>query len=385
MERNDMLSDRYIPRFLGYCFRNRFRQTVDDFQYFSIRQIQPSEQPFHFARDIQKDLFSTVSYNGIINEPLQELLVRSGTTAFLAIHDGRIIDERYFNGGNENTQSRVMSATKSLLSTLVGIAIDRGEIKSTQQPVTDYIPELKKGGFENFTLQNLLNMESGVPFDQGQTPWSIQMKQYLTSDTRRDLLQLKIADQIGETFHYNDWYPNLLALIVEIATGKKVSDYFEAMLWKPIGSEYPAFLVEDSQRNHFPKMDSGLVATAIDLAKFGSLYLNGGLIAGKRVLSEQWILDSTSPRQGTYPAGYFRRYDKSPWGYWFKTGKASYQNMWWGYQVKEDINDYFAMGVLGQILYICPRNRAIFVRLGKEWGVQAWWPTILKTLADRLG
>lgn len=389
MNSHRMLSERYLPRFWGYVAGNHFRQTVDDYGFFATAEIAPAAQLSPLKKDIQRGLLpSSVSYKsrgGPVTRDLNDLLNASGTIAFLVIRGDTILDERFFRGADGTTPLRLMSATKSFMSALIGIALDHKWIESVDQPVSDFLPELKNRGFDQLTVRNLLNMESGIPFDEGRMPWSIQMRQYLTANARKDMLRLRVSEPVNSTFHYNDWHPNLLALIVETVSGKSLTECFETMLWKPIGAENPARLVLDSKLHQFPKMDSGLVACAYDLARFGQLYLNNGVIKGQRVLSESWIRASTAPPDHNPPPAYYSRYDGGPWGNWLKSEHAYYRNMWWGYRVSQDAHDYFAMGVLGQFLYVCPRNNLILIRLGEDWGVQAWWPSILKSIADQIG
>ncbi len=388
MKSHRLLSDGYLPRILGYMTGNRFRQTIDDYSFFAASEIAPAEKPSVLHKDLQPNLLTNVSYisrHGAVTRDLNDLLVSSRTIAFLAIRDDTVLFERYNHGADGATPARLMSVTKSLLSTLIGIAVDHRLISHLDQPVSDFLPQLKTHGFDRFTVRNLLNMASGIPFDEGRMPWSIQMRQYLTANARKDMLRLKVSEPVNETFHYNDWHPNLLALILEAVSERNTAECFEAMLWKPIGAENPAKLVLDSAASGFPKMDSGLVASAHDLARFGRLYLNGGMVDGRRILSENWIHASTTPPEQNPPQAYFRRYFDGPWGNWLKSKNAYYRNMWWGYRVSEDAYDYFAMGVLGQFLYVCPRNNLILIRMGEDWGVQAWWPSILKNIADQIG
>ncbi len=129
-------------------------------------------------------------------------------------------------------------------------------------------------------------------------------------------------------------------------------------------------------------MESGLCARAIDLAKFGRLFLNKGNWEGKQIISQKWVNESTSADNTNNSPGFFKHYNKHPWGLWFNSGKAYYKYLWWGYKIDDQKYDYFAMGTGGQIIYISPRKNSIAVRLGNEWGIKGWWPTIIKEMID---
>lgn len=385
--KSTLLPEGYVPRYFSYILRNQFRQTIDDYRYFTSKPVGAAAKPVLFRQGLRDNLFETITYNskGVsMTEPFDSLMTRSGTTALLVIRNGTLLCERYYNGYGPQSVSRYMSATKSFLSALVGIALDERLIGSVCDPVTLYVPELAGKGFERITLENLLKMDSGIPFDEGLMPWSLQMKQYYSPDVRKGILGLKPANDVGSFFHYNDWHPELLTLILERVTGAPVTDYFEKKLWIPMGAGSGARIVTDSARHGFEKMDSGLCGTAMDLARFGSLFLNGGAVDGKKVVPESWVKESTSIEGSAAEMGHFRYYERHPWGNWFHSGKAYYKYFWWGYRTGEESDDYFAMGVLGQILYISPRKKTIMVRLGKDWGIAGWWPTVLKQISDKL-
>lgn len=198
------------------------------------------------------------------------------------------------------------------------------------------------------------------------------------------MLNLKVENEIGEFFHYNDYHLHILALILKKVTGSSIASFFEEKIWKQIGAEYPARLTVDSVKNGFERMESGLCARAVDLAKFGRLFLNNGNWEGKQIISEKWVQESTSGENTNDSPDFFKHYSKHPWGLWFNSGKGYYKYLWWGYKIDDHEYDYFAMGVGGQILYISPRKNSIAIRLGNEWGIKGWWPTMIKEVIDKI-
>lgn len=386
--RNEVLSERsYLWRYGQYSIRNNFRLTTDDFKYFSHKEIQNSELVFRFKEKKGLETFKPITYRHKGEQctaNLDEFLASSNTTAFIVIKDDQILYENYFNGHNRESFSKVFSVTKSFTSALIGVAIDEGHIASIDDPIKQYLPELKYKEVGTLTLKNLLKMDSGIGYTEGDFPWTDDCKQYFALDTRKLILNLKVKDKTADFFHYNDYHLHLLSLILERVTKKSTSTYFEEKIWRRIGTEFPAQIMIDSQKCGFEKMASGLCARAIDLAKFGRLYLNNGLLNGQRVLSEKWIKESTNNEDVNDSKEFFRYYNDKPWGKWFNSGKAFYKYLWWGYKISEEMNDYFAMGILGQFIYISPRKNAIAIRLGKDWGISGWWPSIIKELIDQV-
>jgi hypothetical protein len=110
------------------------------------------------------------------------------------------------------------------------------------------------------------------------------------------------------------------------------------------------------------------------------LFLKYGRCDGIEVVPESWVASSTDFASTNLSKEYFSYYDNKSWGNWFRTGKAAYKNFWWGYKIDENCYDYLAMGILGQILYVSPRNNAIGVRIGNAWGIKGWWPTVIKEI-----
>jgi len=387
VEHKMIFENSYLKRYFKYMIKNNFHQTIDDFAFFSVNEIHNSEHTFRFTEGKMPSSFQSIGYLDRGNHKEAEFsafMEASGTTAFIVIKDEKIVYENYFNGYNRESTSRVFSVTKSFTSALIGIAIDEGLIGCINDPIEKYIPEIKDSKTKALTIQNLLLMHSGIGYKEGFAPWTDDIKQYFSTDIRKRVLNLKTKDPVGQFFHYNDYHLQILGMIIERVTKKSVSDYFEEKIWKVLGTEYPALWVLDSSKTSLEKMESGLCARAIDLAKFGQLYLNNGQWQGQKIISEKWIKESTSFENINNPKEYFKYYQNKPWGRWFNSGKAYYKYLWWGYQIDADVSDFFAMGIQGQFIYVCPRKNALVVRLGKKWGVSGWWPSMIKEIIDKI-
>src|SRR5215204_2632448 len=242
------------------------------------------------------------------NGSLEDYLDASGTTAFLVIHDDKLLYERYFNGYDQHSVNTSFSMAKSFASALVGIAIDEGHIKSVDEPITNYLPELLKKDkhFKSITIRNLLTMSSGIKYEEGgDLPWSEEAddtKTYYSTDLRELALNCRIEGKPEEYFEYNNYNPLLVGMILERATGMHVARYLQQKLWKPLGMETDGSWSLDSTSSGFEKMESGVNARARDFARFGMLFAKEGNWRGKQLISRGWVEESTRADTSTDPS-----------------------------------------------------------------------------------
>ena len=307
-------------------------------------------------------------------ESLEEYLDASGTTAFLVIHDDRLLYERYFDGYDESSIHTSFSMAKSFASALVGIAIDEGHIKSVDEPVTNYIPELleKDKRFKSITIRHLLTMSSGIKYEEGgDLPWSDEAddtKTYYATDLRELALEnCRIEGKAGEYFEYNNYNPLLVGMILERATGMSVSRFMEEKLWKPMGMEADGSWSLDSTQSGFEKMESGLNARTRDFARFGMLFAKEGNREGRQLISRGWIEESTRADTSTDPS-------------------QDYQYFWWVNTLDGGTSHFSARGNYGQYIYVAPERDLVIVRLGKEEGEQGYeyWIELFEELATKV-
>jgi CubicO group peptidase (beta-lactamase class C family) len=298
-----------------------------------------------------------------------DFLGKTGTRAFLVLHQDRLVYERYFDGSDRRTRQTSFSVAKSFVSTLVGIAIDQGFIKSVEDPVTDYLPELAERDhrFEQITIRDLLTMSSGIRYWETDLPWPWADDTFTYYGVNlRDiaLTRTRIERPPGQEWHYNNFHPLLLGLVLERATGMSVSQYMATRLWQPLGAERDATWNLDSNRSGFEKMESGINATAVDYARFGLLFLHGGEWNGRRIVSQDWVRAATGADTTTDPA-------------------EQYQYFWW--VDLERPGRFYALGNLGQYIYVAPDADAIIVRNGRDWGVDNHtWLATFRDIADEL-
>jgi CubicO group peptidase (beta-lactamase class C family) len=315
-----------------------------DHERFPERTIDPSPQPDPLATD-PVDLGSVE----IQGRTLDELLDESETTAFVALRGDTIAYERYFGGHERASVQTSFSIAKSFASALVGVAIADGEIRSVRDPITRYLPELleRDPGFAEITIEHLMTMTSGLRYEEDGLPWGDDAQTYYGTDLRDlALTDTEIVEPPGTRWHYNNYNPLLLGMILEHATGTPVADYLEAELWQPLGAEFEASWSLDSDDSGFEKMESGINARAIDFARLGVLYLDGGSWQGRQVVPRAWVRRSTSPAAAA-----------PHYGYW-----------WW----LEPDGAFIARGNLGQIIYVDPARHVVVARFGSSDGDIAW-------------
>jgi CubicO group peptidase (beta-lactamase class C family) len=227
-------------------------------------------------------------------------------------------------------------------------------------------------------------MSSGIKYNSGIFPWNDKPKIYYWPDLRQLTLNVEIERRPCQSFHYNNYNPFLLGMILERVVHKSVAAYLEEKIWKSLGMEYPAFWSIDSKKSGFEKMEAGINARAIDLAKFARLYLHKGNWNGKQIIPKEWVIKSTKYDPAICDKkDYYRYYDKS-WGPFFQNEKEYYKYFWWGYSSSDKDYDFFAMGNLGQFIYISPHKDLIIIRFGKKWGDVDWWPEVFKGMAEKI-
>ena len=338
---------------------------VYDYLKFPERQIEKSVNEFHFIDALSEPGIEQAFESHPLIGDLDTFIDDTSTQALLVAADDVLLYERYGQGLQRNSIVTSFSAAKSFAATLIGIAIDQGYIDSVHDPITKYIPELgeRDAAFSQITIHDLLKMSSGIKYEEFPFLNGDNTLTYYYPDLRQlAITRTKIVDQPGEYFLYNNYHPLLLGIILERATGKYVADFMGEFLWQRIGTEYSASWSLDEAG--FEKMESGINARAIDFLKFGRLWLNQGNWDGEEVISETWISESTQD-QG-HPDEYYQNsfgpeiLNAAEGGY--------YQYMWYGLKREGMVDDFYAAGRYGQLIYFSPESNLIIVRNGETYG-----------------
>ncbi|WP_082018526.1 serine hydrolase domain-containing protein [Pedobacter kyungheensis] len=341
----------YLIRVLRY-------RTPDAATYkiFPQEIVHKSSSVFHFIRPAkQRNDLDTLHVLDGNNQsiPLKTYLKNGQVNAFLVIRNDSVLYERYDKGYSDSTLTTIFSGAKSMISILIGQALGEGKIKSLNDKVMVYIPELKANpAFAEITLKNLLDMKSGLDFQDAlggalKAFFSDEAKYYYTHDMQAELMKVKLVNQPGTVWKYKSIDPILLGWVLKKATGKSVAQYFQSHVWQHIGAAYDASWGLD-QVNGLTNTASRFQVTAIDLAKIGRLYLNKGKYNGLQVVPENWVNQSVN-------IGVEKPASAKGWQ------QSAHHYLWWIPQEGEK-GDYAAEGMLGQRLYIDPKTNTIVVQ-----------------------
>ena len=322
---------------------------------FPVNDIQRAGPEFRFPRDIRK-LSETYQFKGETRN-VEEFLERTITTGFLVLKDDRIVAENYYLGASEDTLFTSMSVAKSFVSALVGIAMDEGLIAGVDRPISDYVPKLKGSGYDGVPIKHVLQMSSGVRFDEEyDNPLSdINLLFYEVFGFGKPIddymAGLGSEHKSGEASYYRSCDTQALGMLISAVTGKSVSEYLEEKIWGRIGMEYDATWCTDP---HGAEIAFGFLnATLRDYAKFGALYLHNGNWRGEQIVSEAWVRESVTPDNPNLQPG------EKPGGY-ETFGNFGYQYQWW---IPDDPDgEYLAIGVWGQYIYVYPGENLVVVK-----------------------
>ncbi len=364
------LSIKYSPTYV-YRLITMNVATVYDYKNFESHKIHGTKNPNTFVSQPKEgyveSLFEKLVKNTGFNS-FEEWANESQTTALLVIQKDTIIYEKYFNGFSRDSYFHSQSMAKSFISFLIGAAIDDSLIKSVDDPITNYVPELldRDSRFQKITIKNLLEMRSGlayntsqIPFTTIHSPWHDEAVGYYHPHVRKRLLEeVEISSDPGKGFQYSNYNTSYLGLIVERAANMTVSKYLEQKLWSQI-MEYDALFSIDSKESKFEYMPSRLIARAIDYARFGQLMLKEGNWYGDQIISKDWVLESTRENK-SIPREIYPR--------WFgtKEKRIYYNYQWWGHVNEDGTFHYYANGNLGQNIYIIPHKETIIVHCGNS-------------------
>ena len=351
------------------------------YELFPTSNLAPSNNPSSFEIESMIELPNSFVYESR-SVDVNEYLDRTDVSALLILKDGKIRYENYWLTGGREVKWISMSVGKSFVSALIGIALDQGHIKSIQDPVTIYVPQLKDSAYDGVSIKDILQMSSGASWNEDYGDPN--------SDINRSVRIFALGGSLDEfaasltnenepgTFNrYNSTDTQVLGMLLREATGTSVTEFMQKMLWDPIGAEDNAYWLLDSENMEVAY--GGLNATARDYAKLGELYRLRGRMNNKQIIPEKWVEESVRPDAPHLMPGENPMSDY-PLGYGYQ---------WW---IPDESGDYMAIGVYNQFIYVSPKNNSVVVQLAanKIYGVDAIDTTVsefesiafLRTLAN---
>ncbi len=225
--------------------------------------------------------------------------------------------------------------------------------------------------WQRLTIRHLLDMRSGLDFDDTYYLHLKDLKRVLAiaklnygHNVMKQIRRLKFRCEPGTEHRYESMTAQILGVVIERATKKHFVDYISEKVWKPLQMESPALMNIDSHRHRVPHTFGGLTLTMKDLAKIGRLYLHHGMWDGKRIVSEEWIRQSTA-------------YDTNNNGYHFNWYNVSSYGA-----DKDKYPGYYALGICAQVLYVNPYKNLIMVRIGMDNNNPIFIPEVFNQLSN---
>jgi CubicO group peptidase (beta-lactamase class C family) len=299
---------------------------------------------------------------------VERLLADDRTDGLIVLHEGAVLLEEYRRGMETDDVHLLQSVSKSITGTLAGVLVGRG-VLDTGEPVTARVPELAATSFDGASVRDLLDMRAGTRFDEtyadpgsdiraseAQFGWAPGPRP--ADDALRYLAGLTNQREHGGRFEYRSILTDVLGLVIERASGRPFAQTLGRELWSPIGAETDAYVTVDAEG--FAVADGGICVSLRDLARFGRMVVDGGVVDGRQVVPGEWLEDTLAGGDDSVEA--FAQDEHSadlPGGH--------YRNQWWvpaGRQV------LLAMGIHGQFLFADRGTRTVIALLST-------WPTSL--------
>jgi CubicO group peptidase (beta-lactamase class C family) len=276
----------------------------------------------------------------------QDWITDRAVTSLLVLKDGEVRHESYHLGTGEDDRRISWSVAKSYLSALFGILLEEGAIASIDDPVTKYAPLLKGSAYDGASIRNVLNMASGVTFDEDYLDYDSDINRMGREVALGGTLDQFAADLTetfadpGATWQYVSIDTHVIGMVIRGATGRSIPDLLSEKIITPLGLEQEPYYVTDGESVAF--VLGGLNITTRDYARFGLMIEQDGLYAGQQIVPASWIEASTRPSAPT------------------EEGKIGYGYQWW-IPVGAQAGEFMARGVYGQYIYIDQARDVVIV------------------------
>lgn len=295
--------------------------------------------------------------DGMLN--VQDWLTESSTTALVVMQGNDITFEQYYQGTDQFDQRISWSMAKSFLSAIFGVAVSDGLIADLNVPVTDYVPALIGSGYDGVTIKNVLQMSSGIYFDEDYGKFGSDINRFgrvmaLGGSFDEFATSLNSGREQGSYMSYVSIDTHVIGMVLRAATGQSIADYFNDKLWSKLNTERDAIYITDS--NGEPMVLGGLNLISRDYLRMGKLYRDFGNLNGQQIIPAQWIEDSITPDAAHLMPGKRDNAD-SDWGYGYQ---------WW-LPVDAD-QEFVAIGIYGQYIYVNRRADVVIVKNSADIG-----------------
>ncbi|MER5627112.1 serine hydrolase [Streptosporangium sp. NPDC002544] len=298
----------------------------------------PSAHPVEL-RSAPRRLSVTYTYKGR-GHTLDSFLARTKTNGFVVLDGQQIVNERYVQA-DPDTRFQSWSMAKSFTSAAVGIALHEGHIRSIDDPVTGYLPELRGSGYNGVSIRDLLRMSSGIDWEERSDVPDLHRSAIRGQSVTKLAARQVRGWKPGSRFEYTSMNSFVLAKLVSRATGTPYHRYVEKKIWQPAGMASTVRVDSDSGGDSLGYCCYH--ATDRDFARFGLLYLRDGRAGGRQVVPRSWVRKSTTP-SASFSPGYGL--------HWWLGGDGR--------------GDFMAAGLGGQYIYVSPRHGVVVVKSARS-------------------
>jgi CubicO group peptidase (beta-lactamase class C family) len=325
----------YLPRGIYSTYlHGKIKPDIDDQSLFYTRKIN------------RGDAINLPAKLNILSAENIQFLNSTKSEAFLVFKNDTLISEWYGTYGGDSTHWNSFSIAKSFVSLLIGCAIQDGKIGSLKDPISKYITWNNK----EVTIEQLQHMSSGIPFGESyNSPFGYMAKAYYGDDLKSITAPFQVEQAPGSYWSYEGGNTVLLGMVLEAATKKNISNYFEEKIWSKIGASSSAYWNLDSE-NGFEKPFTGVYATAKDFGMLGQCILHHGKVNETVVVDSAYLAESFAP---------WKIQDENnsicDW----------YGLHWWMCEI-DGVKIKSARGMRGQYIVIIPEKNMVIVRIGHQ-------------------
>ena len=348
-----------------YKVAHLFDKNTISYNFINMKEFFPTSTPIKASEDPyifkKKDGFlmpNTYEFEGE-EKQIIESIDYFNTDGLMILKDGEVHYENYWNENKETSRHIIWSVSKSFLSALIGIALDEGLIEDINDPIIKYLKDFKDTGYEGVSIKNLLQMSSGIEFNEDYGDPNSDINRYArvtaTGTSQRDFAKtLKNSRKPGTYNHYISLDSQMLGMLIAEVSNMSVKEYLHEKIWSKIGMQDDAFYLTDKQEVEMSL--GGLNVTLRDMAKFGQLFLNNGEWNGNQIVPFEWVANSTTPLDVHVQPNAGDEFTSDAWGYGYQ---------WW--VPGPEVSDYTAHGIYNQFIYINPESNVVIAKTSSNY------------------
>jgi len=319
---------------------------------FPTRKILKSPHPKQLETDLKYKLPAAFEWK---NEKviIEDYLEYARTTGLHIISNDTVVYSDYKNGMTKSSPHISWSVSKSVVSALLGIALNENLLDSIEDPITKYLPQFRNSAYDDVRIKDILQMSTGVGFNEDYRNFYSDINRFgrhfaLGKSLEDFALGLKRVREPGTYHHYVSLNTQVLGILIVKVTGKSLCEYLKEKIWDPLGMQDDAHWVIDETGMEMAL--GGLNVSLRDYAKFGLLYARNGDWFGNQIIPKQWVessyaMDGTHLQPGHNPASH---------------DQFGYGLQWWRPEFPK--GDYFACGIYNQFIYIHPAKKLVITK-----------------------